>query len=105
MIMIKKTQFIDACEEEDIEYRTDYSGRYMFGNLCVAVVGSAVDLMRFGLRVLPQLEMLDGPKREEGDPPLIAEEWFDMRWDSMARDMVFYWPGVQVFDDAAEVTD
>ena len=34
----------DFCEDNDYEYRTDYSGRGMYGKLCLGIVSSASPL-------------------------------------------------------------
>jgi hypothetical protein len=74
--MIDIEMLEEAADEAGVEYRTDYSGRGMYGATCFAIEGKTSDLIRF-LRQLPD---------EVGD------ELVDPSTDSMGLDIVFYWP-------------
>lgn len=67
---------VEAAEDAGVEYRTNYSGRGMYGAECFAIEGKTSDLVRF-------LRMLDDD---------MADELSDPSTDSMGLDIVFYWP-------------
>ena len=66
---------VEAAEDAGVEYRTNYSGRGMFGAECFAIDGNTSDLVRF-------LRKLDDD---------MADKLSDPSMDSMGLDMVFYW--------------
>ena len=99
MIKVSKARLVELCGDEDVDVRTDYSGRYMYGKSCIGVVGNAGDLLRFALIIVPQLADDDGEV-----PFSYDEEWFRISQDSMAMDLIFYWPSIQAVDDN-ELTD
>ena len=66
---------VKAAEAANVEYRTDYSGRGMYGAECFAIDGSHGDLIRF-------LRNLDD---------MTADDLSDPSIDSMGMDLVFYW--------------
>lgn len=74
--MIDIEMLEEAADEAGVEYRTNYSGRGMYGAECFAIEGKTSDLIRF-LRELPD---------EVGD------QLVDPTTDSMGLDIVFYWP-------------
>lgn len=74
--MIDIEMLEEAADEAGVEYRTNYSGRGMYGAECFAIEGKTSDLVRF-LRQLPDE---------------IADELVDPTTDSMGLDIVFYWP-------------
>jgi hypothetical protein len=66
---------VDAAEDAGVEYRTNYSGRGMYGAECFAIEGNTSDLIRF-------LRKLDDD---------MADELSDPSTDSMGLDIIFYW--------------
>jgi hypothetical protein len=79
--------------------RDRYSGRAMYGDTCLALVGSVGDLVRF------LLELSHAASRYDPDPDAEAaqlrlRELVDTlrgtgtRHDGMGRDTVYYWPVV-----------
>ncbi len=66
---------VEAAEDAGVEYRTNYSGRGMYGAECFAIEGNTSDLIRF-------LRALDDD---------MADELMDPSTDSMGLDTVFYW--------------
>lgn len=76
----------DAAHEEDVELRTGYSGRGMYGEKCVGVVaGSVSEVIRFLFAV----------RNSDDDLArmLLDEAMFE---DSMGFNGIYYWPGVSV---------
>lgn len=67
---------VEAAENAGVEYRTDYSGRGMYGAECFGIEGKTSDLVRF-------LRELDDD---------MADELMDPTTDSMGLDIIFYWP-------------
>lgn len=67
---------VDAAEEAGVEYRTDYSGRGMYGAECFGVEGNHSDFLRF-------MRLLDDD---------LFEDLADPSTDSMGMDIIFYWP-------------
>jgi len=70
-------QILDDC---GIEFRYDYSGRGMFGDVCPAVEGSFNDFLQVIVRIAEEF-----PE----DVETIASA---ANFDSMGLDMVMYWP-------------
>lgn len=72
---------------------TSYSGRYMYGKVCLALDTDDVShLIRFTLRLI-----------EQGIPPVDVEELVgSMKWDSMGLGYIFYWPHLEL--TAAEMS-
>lgn len=74
----------EACYEVDIR-PIAYSGRFMYGKQCLGVVmPDSGHLFSFALAI------------HEDDPDLarlLADSW--TRADSMARDIVVYWPAIE----------
>ena len=77
----------DSNLEED-DFRTDYSGRYMYGKSCIGVVGNAKDLLSFILTAQQHL-----------DDDVIYDLAGAMRQDNMGLSMIYYFPGWTVADD------
>jgi len=72
---------VDAQLGGDVDVRDDYSGRYMYGATCLAVVGDNYVLEVF----------LDAARYYGIDARLG-----NMAQDSMGLSQVFYWPGIEV---------
>lgn len=84
MMEIDRTRMQDLCTEYDIDTRWDYSGRFIFGEVCFGIVGSSRDLRIFTVAVL---------REYYGDDDIPAK-WHENVRDSMGLDMIFYWPGI-----------
>lgn len=85
--------------EDEFELTSDYSGRAMYGDTCIGVIGSTSDLLKFVARVatwnVENEEDADSPEGIE----LVEDLADSARSDSMGRDMVFYFPGVKLGAD------
>lgn len=86
---------LDELEHElDLEARTDYSGRGMYGDTCIGFdVDSLAELVRIGA-VAQQLFGDDNPE-------LVHALARGARTDSMGLGSIVYWPGISL---AVEVT-
>lgn len=99
-------RFQTVCEDNDIQYLTDYSGRGMLGKNCVGVTGSAYDLMRFTIHCIPKLD--EDWWAETGDADTWVEriecsdEWYAVRTDSLGVDAIFYWPNIRTVKNEEE---
>jgi|SRR5262245_2057464 len=102
-LQLKASVIKDAMYEAEIDMddrdvlRPSYSGRYMYGATCLGIVGGPDTLMRFVSDVIPRID--PGFSADSDVVPRASDEWYELRWDNMAMDMIFYWPGVQVEDD------
>lgn len=79
----------------DIDIRTDYSGRAMYGKTCLGIV---TDMSGWGLaaEVRNALEYTSWAEEEDFLDYILTHE---PRTDSMGRGTIYYWPGVQVIED------
>jgi hypothetical protein len=78
------------------DYRTDYSGRGMYGATCFAIItdDSAWRLVSDLQRALDD--------SDDGDEYYAALEYLvehEPRVDSLGLDTIYYWPGLHVSDD------
>jgi len=82
----------DACikEEDQVD---DYSGRFMFGETCFGFIGGVGMFAEF----------ISGLKAQESDEALgLADDLAKrVKTDSMARDTIFYFPGVKLEEASA----
>lgn len=98
MLPVLKSFLLDAAlnadfEEEDI--RWGYSGRGMYGRECFGLVGSVEGYGKF----LLQLAQDEGGEGADGEGAEIAWELAQrVHTDNMAREEIFYFPGVEVTD-------
>jgi hypothetical protein len=99
-LKIKASKIRDEMVEADIDIdalRTTYSGRYMYGANCLGIVGGPETLMKFVTDVIPRV---DPGWQPDSDAFMHAsQEWYELRWDNMAMDLIFYWPGIEIDDD------
>ncbi len=83
-----------------IEFRSDYSGRGMYGKGCAAVeVQDLSHLVKFGMSLA--FEIASGADTDHGPGSLDALEdaisdISDPLIDGMGRGYIVYWPGVSV---------
>jgi len=103
--------FAQLCEDEDIQPSPRYSGRGMYGAECIGIVGKGDALMKFVLRILPQIdpnydfestlhtsdEVHVVARAEKPDISVaFSEEWLRMNQDNMGMDLIYYWPEIQI---------
>jgi hypothetical protein len=77
----------------DVAKLRTYSGRGMYGKVCMGLVGGAGDLVNFVLEVA-QTRDFD-----------FAQELDNVSTDSMAFDTIFYWPRITLTQEAADYLD
>ena len=82
----------NACIEEEDQV-DDYSGRFMFGETCFGIIGGVGMFAEF----------ISALKAQECDEAFgLADEFAKrVKTDSMARDMIFYFPGVKLEEASA----
>jgi hypothetical protein len=108
--MILQQLVRDACEQSgDVNFRNDYSGRFMYGKRCIAITSNRNDCMLViagaitGLREkLMTVQMGSNAEEQykvfdEGVRTLL-----DFKEDSMGLDVVLYWPTLGSLDDHEE---
>ena len=85
-----KAQILDALDQAGLDEEVvhwNYSGRGMYGDTCFGIVGYLPDLIKFIASFAS-----------------FGDDWTwleDVKEDNMGRQMIFYWPGVKVEDDAS----
>ena len=87
----------DACDDEDLRFRRDYSGRGMYGKECI---GITADDLGSVLRVMETLH--DAYSYEDEAVGAMYRALVDNspRSDNMGLSTIFYWPSISVDEDA-----
>jgi hypothetical protein len=80
----------EIAQEVNGDARADYSGRGMYGNVCVGIVAS--DLLELGAAIAETVE----------DEELRKELLSNSRTDSMGYDTIVYWTRVTCSDAPEE---
>lgn len=85
---------LDAAEYAGVEIREDYSGRAMYGERCIGIVGDVADLVR----VVAEAQAIVTQEAEEDSlsPLTSATRIPGPKSDSMGREAIFYWPDLRV---------
>jgi hypothetical protein len=89
--------------EDEFNLMPDYSGRAMYGQTCIALVGDTGDLMRFIAELIQVFDVID-PDAVDTVQSLADA----IRTDSLGYDTVFYFPGITLEpedDHTNEVAD
>lgn len=101
-IAVTRDQLDQAADQlhDDIEIRTNYSGRGMYDAQCVGVVVSSLSLaVEFTVALARVLAETDG---DHADIDAVQERVADiadrMATDSMGYDMIAYWPNMTLTD-------
>jgi hypothetical protein len=81
------------CEDRDMDVRTRYSGRGMYGSACFGIVCSSPIQASMELAV----ELV-----EQGGEDLAKTLANCATWDSMGRETIVYFPGVEWIEDSKE---
>lgn len=82
-------------DSDEVDVRTDYSGRGMYGRTCVGVVGSSVSVaLRFMFALAEQISEDGDDAWEQRENVMELAE--DLRTDSMAYDTIYYFPGLVI---------
>lgn len=91
MILTDKqlTTIEDICEEFDLELRTNYSGRFMYGAQCIGIVSDPFNNTSIG----PCLIEI-GKEFEETFSGVQTDVW-SMEQDNMGRGMIYYFPKIR----------
>jgi hypothetical protein len=102
-IKITQAQLDDICDAAQIDYEAVdkfYSGRAMYGAKCIGVTGTPGDGISFGIALAVVLPEGDEDARDDMLQQIYAIVR-NTRTDSMGRDMITYWPGLE-FDGPEE---
>lgn len=92
-----------ACNDHgDVSFRNTYSGRGMYGRQCVGITGSQHECRRVIAAVIGEIV-----ESKAGDHDLqeVIEELMLWDQDSMACDVIYYWPSLPSIDSAEELSD
>lgn len=93
MIKISRQTLEDAAYAADLDPEAaiyeDYSGRAMYGEKCIGIVGSPSECAAFLVEITAE------------DPDLGREMARKERTDSMGRSMIAYYPGIQLEEEGA----
>lgn len=103
-IQLTQAQLDDVCDAAQVDYEAIdkyYSGRAMYGAKCIGVTGNAGDGISFGIALA--IVLTDGMNEDDREDMLqqVYALVRNTRTDSMGRDMITYWPGLE-FDGPAE---
>lgn len=81
----------------DVELRSDYSGRCMYGQECLGLVGSFENIMTVLQAVTSELH--DYSVEGDEEYQMAWSDWMDFafqfKMDSMGLDVIVYWPNMQ----------
>lgn len=83
----------EFCEMYELEFSSDYSGRYMYGETCVAISDGPDMSVSLGLLVELFDYILDKVKDIK-----LSEYFSDIRLDNMGMGMVIYFPDLSMED-------
>lgn len=88
-----------VADASDVQLRSDYSGRGMFGRSCLAVIGSTSGLVRFAFALVE--EVATGLPDEGERLGVLVDAVRESRTtsDSLGHDTVYYWPGVELEEE------
>jgi hypothetical protein len=86
---------VDNTGDEGVSFYNGYSGRGMYGRKCIGVVGSEKGCMQVVAEVLKQAHS-DPSSDLEFDT--VADTLLDYDRDSMGRDIIMYWPQLDVLE-------
>ena len=101
---ISKQAVLDVQSDTGADIRSDYSGRFMYGDKCLGIVSNRLDTV---LAVLQYLIDANLQKSGESLASISGEDAFfelqpfleEMRSDSMGQSTIWYFPFVQVSDN------
>lgn len=80
----------EFCEDNGYEFRDDYSGRGMYGKICVGIVGDFNPLWLV-------LCLADVIRDSVTDDDICAEDFLgEPRQDSMGKQIIVYFPKLEV---------
>ena len=102
---------IDDGSFEEETFRTDYSGRGMYGRTCFGYVGNNPGAISLELAAIIARQM--DPEMDESEVSFtyvmegLREALYELgspSRDSMGMSMIYYWPNVSVETESAAVT-
>lgn len=88
--------------DDEFEFRTDYSGRGMYGRTCPAIVGSLRDYVNLVAEIALEVGRWEGgDNTRDWDEasrvkPILNALVTDVSIDSMGLDQVFYWRNIRI---------
>jgi hypothetical protein len=109
MTLTLQKRLENSCKETGkvVSFCNDYSGRSMYGRLCVGITGPWADCMKVISAVMQDIAAANG-----AHGVLQVGEWFDtllsFDMDNMGRDIILYWSKLssapKVLAELGEVT-
>lgn len=79
---------------DEIEFIGNYSGRSMYGDTCIGIVGGHNALVKFIARIATW--NYDGEEDAPRGEDICEELSYSVVTDALGEDMVFYFPGVKL---------
>lgn len=98
MIYLPDYALEEAADAANVELRTDYSGRAMYGEQCLGIVGDSST--EFVIRLIGELNADPDFKDDAADAVLAMSR--RERRDSMGLSSIFYYPGYGVEGETRE---
>ena len=92
MSLTLQTRLENSCKDTGkvVSFYNDYSGRSMYGRLCVGITGPWADCMKVISAVMQDIAAANG-----AHGVLQVGEWYDtllsFDMDNMGRDVILYW--------------
>lgn len=107
---ISRSTLEDALNQTDVELRENYSGRGMYGDTCIGVVGDQDALEVFEQELAKAATLAkyeDHHPTDYSDPEAVIETFIEelhnvaasRRTDSMGMDAIWYYPRLTITED------
>ena len=94
---------VDLHDEEDFQVRVDYSGRGMFGEKCLGIVGSDTTTVIYKIMEAIMNEYCDEKETQLELFHELAEMLSDgSKQDSMGLQHIIYFPSVEIDEEKKE---
>lgn len=111
MTFVLQTILAEACQDlgDLVSYRTDYSGRGMYGRSCVGIAGQGSDLREVIAYSIKQMTATIAATAKSGDDDALADvendfdncldTLLDYCSDDLGQGKIFYWPELAALPD------
>lgn len=110
-VKVSKDILVDAAFDAGLEpnaVRIDYSGRGMYGDRCIGIVGDLEECRRFERQLQTKLYVDEHQGEDDIENTIVNfVDWCDHQFpsssqDSMGLSMILYWPRLEFDRDPEE---
>jgi hypothetical protein len=103
-IEITDMELSDAADAAGVDVRQDYSGRGMYGETCIGVVGDASDCERFEAELAKAVTLGEFKTDNEHNPEDVLDVYMEKlidiqdarRSDNMGTEFIYYYPKMKI---------